>query len=110
MLDIDECSEGTDDCDDNALCTNSPGSFDCECNSGYDGTGQSCSGKEDLKYINSSQQFCPKSKNAVCAYIKHRRYFHLNIKFLVNHFHAKRLYGHKFDIVDTPFGRVLIIC
>ncbi len=31
FADIDECTAGTDDCDDNAKCTNSEGSFECEC-------------------------------------------------------------------------------
>ena len=43
--DIDECIEGTDDCDDNAVCTNTEGSFTCECESGYTGNGRICSGK-----------------------------------------------------------------
>ncbi len=33
-LDIDECSEQTDNCHDTAACTNTPGSFTCACPSG----------------------------------------------------------------------------
>lgn len=40
--DIDECAEGTDDCDANASCTNTPGSFTCVCNAGYEGDGVTC--------------------------------------------------------------------
>ena len=43
--DIDECSEGTDTCHDNATCTDSAGSFSCECDSGYSGNGHDCSGE-----------------------------------------------------------------
>ena len=41
-VDIDECSTGVDNCDANASCTNSVGSFDCECDAGYSGDGETC--------------------------------------------------------------------
>ena len=44
LVDIDECAEGTDNCDSNAACTNTLGSFTCECNNGYLGSGQKCLG------------------------------------------------------------------
>ncbi|WP_437805324.1 EGF domain-containing protein [Sorangium sp. So ce1078] len=40
--DIDECALGTDDCDANAACTNTPGSFTCACTTGYSGDGTTC--------------------------------------------------------------------
>lgn len=40
--DIDECAEGTDNCDVNATCTNEPGSFTCTCNFGFAGDGVTC--------------------------------------------------------------------
>ena len=43
--DIDECIDETDDCDDNAICINTDGSFTCECESGYTGNGRICEGK-----------------------------------------------------------------
>ena len=43
-LDIDECS-GTNDCDSNANCTDTDGSYTCMCNDGYTGNGTSCDGK-----------------------------------------------------------------
>jgi MYXO-CTERM domain-containing protein len=41
-VDDDECAAGTDDCDVNATCTNTPGSFECACNVGYAGDGRTC--------------------------------------------------------------------
>eukprot|EP01083_Nonionella_stella_P086242 239461_1 len=40
--DADECTEGTDTCDQNARCTNTEGSFECDCNDGYGGDGETC--------------------------------------------------------------------
>ena len=43
--DVDECTSGTHNCDANAMCTNTIGSFSCKCNAGFTGNGQTCSGK-----------------------------------------------------------------
>ena len=41
--DIDECATATDDCAaDGGVCTNTPGDFACECDSGYSGNGLVC--------------------------------------------------------------------
>ncbi|MGK3963651.1 FG-GAP-like repeat-containing protein [Sorangium sp. So ce118] len=40
--DVDECALGTDNCDANAACTNTVGSFTCACNAGYEGDGVTC--------------------------------------------------------------------
>ena len=40
--DIDECSEGTDDCSDDATCANTIGSYSCTCNFGFAGDGVTC--------------------------------------------------------------------
>ena len=40
--DINECALGSDDCDENAECTDNIGSFICVCNHGYSGTGTEC--------------------------------------------------------------------
>jgi len=42
-LDIDECTAGTDTCDTDATCTNTAGDYECDCNTGYSGTGFECS-------------------------------------------------------------------
>lgn len=41
-VDINECNANSDDCDANATCTNTPGSFSCACNPGFTGDGKSC--------------------------------------------------------------------
>ena len=48
--DIDECSEGTDNC--TQICINTDGSFTCGCSSGYqlDTDGFTCSGKHKCVY------------------------------------------------------------
>ena len=43
--DINECVEGIHDCNQNATCNNTEGSFTCSCNTGYTGNGSSCMGK-----------------------------------------------------------------
>jgi hypothetical protein len=43
--DIDECATDTDNCDANAFCTNTNGSFTCTCNAGYTGSGVQCQGE-----------------------------------------------------------------
>ena len=46
IADIDECANGgSDDCDLNALCTNTEGSYVCRCVKGFVGDGQMCVGK-----------------------------------------------------------------
>ena len=45
LTDVDECALGTDNCHPNfATCMNTPGSFDCSCNSGFTGNGVDCAG------------------------------------------------------------------
>ena len=46
VVNIDECTDGADDCDENAQCIDTPGSFTCTCNTGYDGDGLNCTSKQ----------------------------------------------------------------
>jgi hypothetical protein len=48
LLDVNECQQGTDNCDANAQCANTPGNFTCICNSGYGGNGVTCTGPLSL--------------------------------------------------------------
>ena len=59
-----------------------------------------------------STTYAPQSKKAVSTYLKYSRYIDLMSTCLSIHFHTKRLYLHRFPILDTSFsyGRVLIIC
>lgn len=50
-LDVDECSEDSDPCDENADCANSDGSYSCTCKQGFTGDGVSCSGMHALLHF-----------------------------------------------------------
>ena len=52
-LDIDECTAGKDNCDQNADCANTYGSFKCTCNKGFTGDGKTCKGMKFLPYFSS---------------------------------------------------------
>ena len=41
-LDINECENATEICDSNATCSDTQGSYECMCNTGYSGDGLSC--------------------------------------------------------------------
>ena len=46
-IDVDECSDGTNNCDVNANCTDTIGSFECTCVAGYAGDGvRNCTGNQ----------------------------------------------------------------
>ncbi|KAI8485101.1 hypothetical protein Bbelb_372070 [Branchiostoma belcheri] len=45
---VDECAENTHECDANADCINTHGSYNCECRPGYTGDGRTCEGAEGV--------------------------------------------------------------
>ena len=47
FTDVNECANGThNNCDENAQCTDTPRSFNCTCNTGYEGNGLNCTSKQ----------------------------------------------------------------
>jgi len=50
LIDIDECSSGTNNCDVHANCTNTIGSYECKCKPGYFGNGTECSPCRENEY------------------------------------------------------------
>ena len=85
--DIDECEEGTDNCDDdNGTCINNEGSFECTCNTGYSGDGVTCEGK--IVY------FHPRLNYFITIYKKkHMLYFFCHIHYLqIDDFLSTHLY------------------
>ena len=44
FLDKDECMNKTHNCDVNAVCNNTDGSYNCACKHGYSGDGRKCIG------------------------------------------------------------------
>ncbi|XP_078597688.1 signal peptide, CUB and EGF-like domain-containing protein 3 [Branchiostoma floridae x Branchiostoma japonicum] len=53
--DVDECSDGTDNCDADATCYNTPGSFSCICNDGFGGDGLTCN---DVDECSNNEHDC----------------------------------------------------
>lgn len=52
--DVDECTLYVDNCDANATCTDTIGSFQCACYSGHTGSGVTCSGKTSVINVHAT--------------------------------------------------------
>ena len=52
LTDDDECEIGLHDCDINANCINTNGSFECTCNDGFLGDGKTCISNNICTWIN----------------------------------------------------------
>ncbi|CAH3170094.1 unnamed protein product [Porites evermanni] len=55
-LDRDECSDNSHDCDENAICSNTRGSYICKCKMGFMGDGKNC---EEIPEGAKDDDFCP---------------------------------------------------
>jgi hypothetical protein len=52
--DINECTDGTDNCGNNAQCVNEPQTFSCFCNQGFSGNGIDCQGINKASFVLAS--------------------------------------------------------
>ena len=57
LADVDECAQGRDSCSSLAECTNTVGSYECDCVTGYQGDGRSCTGKICVPQASSVTRF-----------------------------------------------------
>jgi len=53
-VDIDECAENNGGCSDQAVCSNTEGSFACNCNDGFAGDGFTCTGMSSLSEFSTA--------------------------------------------------------
>ena len=44
LTDVNECTLQSDDCSEQASCSNTPGSYNCTCKEGFSGDGRTCAG------------------------------------------------------------------
>lgn len=59
LLDVDECQSGLHRCGEGQLCHNLPGSYRCECQTGYqyDSFRRMCVGMVDIVYIIMQKEY-----------------------------------------------------
>ena len=55
FADLEECATNTHNCDVNADCVNTVGSYSCKCRAGYTGDGQTCNGKKQTNKQTNKQ-------------------------------------------------------
>ncbi|XP_020857659.1 signal peptide, CUB and EGF-like domain-containing protein 2 isoform X2 [Phascolarctos cinereus] len=54
--DVDECARGIDDCHTDAICQNTPKSYECSCKPGYQGEGKHCEDVDECLFSNGGCQ------------------------------------------------------
>ena len=99
-LDRDECSDNSHDCDENAICSNTRGSYICKCKMGFMGDGKNCEGMSLVGqyYLLFKVSKTTKIKliKTETAYYKMRENVGIipitTTKFLINNFLDLRLY------------------
>ena len=96
----DECSDNSHDCDENAICSNTRGSYICKCKMGFMGDGKNCEGMSLVGqyYLLFKVSKTTKIKliKTETAYYKMRENVGIipitTTKFLINNFLDLRLY------------------
>ena len=80
IADVNECTDmdSVHNCDDDATCTNTDGSFECKCKVGFIGNGVSCSGKVSVR-CNSGKN-CHYTKCAVTVGMLFRKCPRINVR------------------------------
>ena len=78
--DIDECAMKTSNCDSDARCTNTEGSFNCSCNRGYDGDGTNCTGKKVYLPFNTYQYMSIIVRHTWPVKMNYGKYIQIKIK------------------------------
>jgi len=56
--DSDECDLNLDNCDENADCFNTPGDFECDCKTGWDGDGIHCADVDECSWNSVRNHTC----------------------------------------------------
>ena len=64
IIDIDECQLNLHTCDANAGCSNTIGSFNCQCNLGFTGNGFACAGKIKILYARRNEALATSLSNS----------------------------------------------
>ena len=69
---MDECTSEIHNCDRNALCKNTEGSFTCTCKAGYKGDGKKCRGnfKKRSNVLNYQSVSRPTSNASIFAFLQ----------------------------------------
>ena len=70
-LDVNECVSGGHNCHIHATCSNTIGSFDCMCNTGYRGNGLTCNGR----YYTFIRSKSSKTRD-FCVFLEYQQTYH----------------------------------
>lgn len=68
LTDIDECTTKTHNCSENATCTDTAGSFVCECKAGFTGNGTYCQGKANAVTCSSEDSIAISDAMQIFSY------------------------------------------
>ena len=74
FADLEECSTNTHDCDVNADCVNTVGSYSCNCRAGYTGDGQTCNGKKSTNQPSKGNKYLMLIMNLIAMALYFRQF------------------------------------